>query len=68
MSYGCYCNRPDWSRCVNHIAGGEEHWKQAIDGKTSDQIVDVLLAELEDASDRTDSRADYIEALASHLF
>jgi len=58
--------RPSWSRCAEHIAGGEEQWKKATEGKTSDQIVDVLLAEIQGAADSRESgRADYFEGLVS---
>nr|XP_002739306.1 PREDICTED: translin-associated factor X-interacting protein 1-like [Saccoglossus kowalevskii] len=38
--------RPYWEKCVNHIEGGEDRWKKLSEGKTSDELVDVLLSEI----------------------
>jgi len=53
--------RPNWSRCADFIGGGEERWKTLSDGKTSDQIVDVLLAEIQGKMVNTDN--EYFEGL-----
>lgn len=52
----CYCftavaiivllYRPDWSRCGEFIEGGPEKWAEISDGCSSDELVDVLLAQL----------------------
>ncbi|XP_042293942.1 translin-associated factor X-interacting protein 1 isoform X1 [Sceloporus undulatus] len=38
--------RPQWDKCADVIAGGPERWSILSEGKTSDQLVDVLLEDL----------------------
>nr|XP_020667129.1 translin-associated factor X-interacting protein 1 isoform X1 [Pogona vitticeps] len=38
--------RPQWDKCADVIAGGAERWSVLSEGKTSDQLVDVLLEDL----------------------
>ncbi|XP_068941819.1 translin-associated factor X-interacting protein 1 [Petaurus breviceps papuanus] len=38
--------RPDWSKCEDVISGGQERWQFLSEGKSSDQLVDVLLEEI----------------------
>ncbi|XP_054856263.1 translin-associated factor X-interacting protein 1 isoform X2 [Eublepharis macularius] len=38
--------RPEWDKCAEVIAGGSERWNALSEGKTSDQLVDVLLEDL----------------------
>ncbi|XP_063168990.1 translin-associated factor X-interacting protein 1 [Candoia aspera] len=38
--------RPDWNKCAEVILGGTERWSNLSLGKTSDQLVDVLLEEI----------------------
>ncbi|XP_065913641.1 translin-associated factor X-interacting protein 1-like isoform X2 [Dysidea avara] len=38
--------RPEWSRCAEYIEGGAEKWAELVDGRSSDQLVDVLLAQI----------------------
>lgn len=59
--------RPNWNRCAAHVAGGVEHWKKATEGKTSDQIVDVLLGEIQGAGDegRDTIQAEYFDGLGT---
>ncbi|XP_070537284.1 translin-associated factor X-interacting protein 1-like [Ptychodera flava] len=38
--------RPFWDKCAAHVEGGEERWKKLSENKNSDQLVDVLLAEI----------------------
>nr|XP_020844974.1 translin-associated factor X-interacting protein 1 isoform X2 [Phascolarctos cinereus] len=38
--------RPDWSKCEDVISGGQERWQFLSQGKSSDQLVDVLLEEI----------------------
>ncbi|KAJ7311949.1 hypothetical protein JRQ81_006271 [Phrynocephalus forsythii] len=38
--------RPQWDKCADVIAGGAERWSALSEGKTSDQLVDVLLEDL----------------------
>lgn len=53
--------RPNWNRCAEFVAGGEERWKTLSDGKTSDQMVDVLLGEIQGKTVSTDD--EYFEGL-----
>ena len=43
--YSLY-NRPDWDKCADHINGGMVRWKELSTGKTSNEMVDVLLTEM----------------------
>nr|XP_034975076.1 translin-associated factor X-interacting protein 1 [Zootoca vivipara] len=38
--------RPNWEKCADVIADGAERWSALSEGKTSDQLVDVLLEEV----------------------
>ncbi|XP_066494078.1 translin-associated factor X-interacting protein 1 [Tiliqua scincoides] len=38
--------RPDWSKCAEMFPGGATRWNSLAEGKTSDQLVDVLLEDL----------------------
>ncbi|XP_032086812.1 translin-associated factor X-interacting protein 1 [Thamnophis elegans] len=38
--------RPDWSKCGDVVLGGNERWNNLSVGKTSDQLLDVLLEEI----------------------
>uniref|UniRef100_A0A670YK63 Translin-associated factor X-interacting protein 1 N-terminal domain-containing protein n=1 Tax=Pseudonaja textilis TaxID=8673 RepID=A0A670YK63_PSETE len=38
--------RPDWNKCGDVVLGGNERWSSLSVGKTSDQLVDVLLEEI----------------------
>ncbi|KAK2545769.1 Tsnaxip1 [Columba livia] len=38
--------RPNWARCSEVIPGGADRWDWLAEGKTSDQLVDVLLEEI----------------------
>ncbi|XP_039183376.1 translin-associated factor X-interacting protein 1 isoform X1 [Crotalus tigris] len=38
--------RPDWNKCADVILGGSERWTSLSVGRTSDQLVDVLLEEI----------------------
>lgn len=38
--------RPDWARCAEYIEGGADKWEGLAEGKSSDQMVDVLLAQI----------------------
>ena len=42
--------RPDWNRCVKVIDGGYERWNKIANGKSSDELVDLLLFELSGVS------------------
>ncbi|XP_068200563.1 translin-associated factor X-interacting protein 1-like [Palaemon carinicauda] len=38
--------RPEWNRVAEYIEGGITRWRELSYGKTSDQMVDVLISEL----------------------
>ncbi|XP_076060299.1 translin-associated factor X-interacting protein 1-like [Oratosquilla oratoria] len=38
--------RPDWNRVAEYVEGGIARWREVSSGRTSDQLVDVLVAEL----------------------
>ncbi|XP_040427277.1 translin-associated factor X-interacting protein 1 isoform X3 [Cygnus olor] len=38
--------RPNWAKCSEVIPGGADRWGCLAEGKASDQLVDVLLAEI----------------------
>ncbi|XP_060537576.1 translin-associated factor X-interacting protein 1 [Pantherophis guttatus] len=38
--------RPDWNKCGDVVLGGSERWNSLSVGKTSDQLLDVLLEEI----------------------
>ena len=42
-------HRPDWSRCADYYSGGggaDDKWRTVAEGKSSDYLVDVLLAQI----------------------
>ena len=41
-------HRPDWSRCADYYGGGggADKWRTVAEGKSSDYLVDVLLAQI----------------------
>ncbi|NWU97682.1 TXIP1 protein, partial [Upupa epops] len=41
-----YTPRPDWAKCSEVVPGGAARWDHLAKGKTSDQLVDVLLEEI----------------------
>jgi len=58
--------RPRWERFSEIVAGGAEFWTEATEGKTSDEIVDILLAEIQDGgSSKARGQMDYFEGLVS---
>ncbi|XP_067158947.1 translin-associated factor X-interacting protein 1 [Apteryx mantelli] len=38
--------RPNWAKCSEVIPGGADRWSSLVEGKTSDQLVDMLLEEI----------------------
>ena len=38
--------RPDWDKCADHVNGGMNRWKELTTGKTSNEMVEVLLSEM----------------------
>lgn len=42
----CATPRPRWDKCGRYVEGGEERWRELSTNKGSDELVDVLLAEM----------------------
>ncbi|KAK4301082.1 hypothetical protein Pmani_026752 [Petrolisthes manimaculis] len=38
--------RPDWNRVAEYVEGGISRWRELSSGRTSDQMVDILISEL----------------------
>ncbi|XP_069112675.1 translin-associated factor X-interacting protein 1-like [Argopecten irradians] len=38
--------RPDWDKCADHVQGGMARWQELSQGKRSNELVDVLIAEI----------------------
>ncbi|XP_045110869.1 translin-associated factor X-interacting protein 1-like [Portunus trituberculatus] len=38
--------RPDWNRVAEYVEGGIGRWREVSNGRSSDQLVDVLVSEL----------------------
>ena len=67
-----YCCRPDWGRCAEYIEGGADRWDGLAEGKSSDQMVDILLAQIAgvDISEITKEEAfqGKVSTLMQHVF
>ncbi|RDD47069.1 Translin-associated factor X-interacting protein 1 [Trichoplax sp. H2] len=55
--------RPDWSKCAPYIEGGNERWTVISQDRTSDQLVDILLAEIAGADPTNIGAVEYFEGL-----
>lgn len=42
-----YFVRFDWEKCVDVVLGGVVRWKEFLDGKTFNDLVDVLFLEIQ---------------------
>ncbi len=38
--------RPDWKRCGLYIEGGHERWSELSEGRSSDRMLNILLAQM----------------------
>lgn len=38
--------RPEWARCGLYMEGGIEKWKETMEGRSSDRMLDAVLAQL----------------------
>ena len=66
LPYDRMCVRPVWSRCADYMAGGAERWKTLSEGKTSNQLVGVLLNELQShGGGSVGEEAAYFDGLVS---
>ncbi|ELT95990.1 hypothetical protein CAPTEDRAFT_174103 [Capitella teleta] len=54
--------RPDWNRCADYVTGGIVRWKEISENKTSDQLVESLLLEIQGATG-SDSNAEAFDGL-----
>ena len=61
----CLCaRRPDWDKCADYISGGILRWKEH-EGKSSDELVDVLLAEIAGSPGAEVAGAQFFDGLVS---
>lgn len=58
---------PQWDRCAQYIDGGQDKWNELSNGKSSDQVVDVLLAEIAGVSIDELIKSDVFDGKASLL-
>lgn len=58
---------PQWDRCAQYIDGGQDKWNELSNGKNSDQMVDVLLAEIAGVSIDELIKSDAFDGKASML-
>ncbi|CAF1039156.1 unnamed protein product [Rotaria sordida] len=52
--------RPKWERCASIIEGGIEHWNELSIGKTSNELVDILLNEIIGGNDIYNNVVNFI--------
>lgn len=38
--------RPHWEKCAQYVEGGADRWNDISQNRSSDELVDVLLAEM----------------------
>ncbi|WAR12866.1 TXIP1-like protein, partial [Mya arenaria] len=53
--------RPDWDRCADSVRGGMLRWKELSEGKTSNDLVDVLLQEMASGETVDTGGAEYFD-------
>lgn len=56
-----YFVRPDWEKCADVVSGGVVRWKELSDGKTSNDLVDVLLSEIQAGGPVDSGGAEYFD-------
>lgn len=54
-------SRPDWEKSADVISGGVVRWKELSDGKSSNDLVDVLLAEIQAGGPVDSGGAEYFD-------
>ena len=54
-------NRPTWEKCADIVTGGAGRWQELSEGKTSEQLVDVLLTEIAGGGGVDAGGAEYFE-------
>lgn len=60
--------RPDWDKVSNVIDGGIERWKILSNGKSSEQLVDVLIQEIMHGNQSESiNELDYFDALGDDI-
>ena len=57
--------RPDWNKCADFVAGGTTRWRELSEGKTSSELVDVLLAEIAGGGGAETGGAEYFDGYVS---
>eukprot|EP00118_Oscarella_pearsei_P019117 m.200352 g.200352 ORF g.200352 m.200352 type:complete len:702 (+) comp39590_c0_seq1:155-2260(+) len=53
--------RPEWDRCADFVEGGAKKWQELTDGRTSDEIVDILVSQLTGKSLEEVQHEEYFE-------
>ncbi|CAH1779147.1 unnamed protein product [Owenia fusiformis] len=52
--------RPEWEKAGDHVTGGLARWQEISEGKTSNELVDLLIEEVQGAGDSA-SGAEYFD-------
>ena len=60
------CYRPSWDKCADVISGGFMRWKELSEGKTSDQLMYVLLEEIQGDQGEGGNTADFFDGQVSY--
>ena len=53
--------RPEWEKCADVIQGGIVRWKEIAEGKTSHDLMEVLLGEISGGSTGDSGGAEYFD-------
>lgn len=59
--------RPDWEKCADVVSGGVVRWKELSDGKTSNDLVDVLLSEIQAGGPVDSGGAEYFDGQVLYI-
>lgn len=62
-----YFVRPDWEKCADVVSGGVVRWKELSDGKTSNDLVDVLLSEIQAGGPVDSGGAEYFDGQVLYI-
>ena len=56
----CDACRPKWERCAPIVEGGVERWNELSCGKTSNELVDILLNEIIGGNDPVSETVTFV--------
>lgn len=62
-----YFVRPDWEKCADVVSGGVVRWKELSDGKTSNDLVDALLSEIQAGGPVDSGGAEYFDGQVLYI-